>query len=393
MILVIGFSGFSLVGGDSDRTSNSISTTGDSNDVDKAEEEQERQAAEEEQRRLEQERQAAEEEQRRLEQERQAAEEEQRRLEQERQAAEEEQQQREIMKRFQDKLDNIQEFRDKIEDEVSNNVNATVTIENREKIKDIIKDLENDKNHQEIREDIRDELYEIVDYRIDLLKSKIEELGEERFNGLVFDYKKQIQNQTDQLIDTIRDKIRSSVLINQVEDGSYYGKITSLEPEMDPLEITNSNYVLSFHGDAFSTSDVDIVKSVSGEINLELHRLGDSVVSMKIIGGQIIVENITTEELQNVYDVAFGRSRINFDNSVMQVTINAVGANEKPHTFVLQMIMDGKFPTNFGETVDVYTSDGKSKSGTNWIFDFVGTLTVDSPIPISEFEETFRDSR
>ena len=75
----------------------------------------------------------------------------------------------------------------------------------------------------------------------------------------------------------------------------------------------------------------------------------------------------------------------------MQITINIVNVDEQPRTFVMQMIMDKKFPTKFGETVDIHTIDGKSKFDTKWILDFVGTLTVDAPVPISAFEETLRE--
>ena len=86
-------------------------------------------------------------------------------------------------------------------------------------------------------------------------------------------------------------------MLDQVEDGSYYGKILPTETEI-------TNYVLSFQSNAFSTSDANNVKSMSGDANLELLRLRNSTASLKIIGGQILVEDTTTGELQNVYDIA-----------------------------------------------------------------------------------------
>jgi len=175
--------------------------------------------------------------------------------------------------------------------------------------------------------------------------------------------------------------VRSSDLIDKVEDGSYYGDIVEL-PEED---ITN--YVLSFQGDAFNTSNENDVKTVSGDVNLELVRLGDSGATLKIIGGQIVIEDATTGELHNVHDVAFGRSRANFENDSLQVAINTVDTSGQPHTFAMQIKMDGIFPTELGASVDVVAKDGKSKSGTLWILDFVGSLSVDDPVPITAFED------
>jgi len=49
--------------------------------------------------------------------------------------------------------------------------------------------------------------------------------------------------------------------------------------------------------------------------------------------------------------------------------------------------MDGVFPTEYGDIIDISATDGKSKSGTAWILDFVGTLSVDEPVPITVFED------
>ena len=84
---------------------------------------------------------------------------------------------------------------------------------------------------------------------------------------------------------------------------------------------------------------------------------------------------------------AFGRSRANFDNSSLQITINTADIDDKPRTFVIRANFDGIFPTALGDSVDVFATDGKSKSGTHWILDFVGTLSVDDPVPITVFED------
>ena len=123
-----------------------------------------------------------------------------------------------------------------------------------------------------------------------MIKSKIREAGSPEFREIVQEHKQQIREEVKERIDSIRDKVRSSDLIDQVEDGSYYGDIVEL-PEED---ITN--YVLSFSGDAFSTTNESDVKSVSGDVNLELVRLGDSGATLKIIGGQIVIEDATTDE-------------------------------------------------------------------------------------------------
>ncbi|MBA4718697.1 MAG: hypothetical protein HRO68_06255 [Nitrosopumilus sp.] len=129
------------------------------------------------------------------------------------------------------------------------------------------------------------------------------------------------------------------------------------------------------------------MKTVSGDVYLELLRLGDSGATLKIIGGQIVIEDSVTGELYNVHDVSFGRSRANFDNDSLQVAINTVDVGGQPHTFVMQTSMNGVFPTTLGDVTDIYATDGKSKSGTEWILDFVGTLTVDDPIPITILED------
>jgi hypothetical protein len=287
----------------------------------------------------------------------------------------------EIKDRIQNKKDNIQEFRDNVKDRVKDDIKGKVALEIREKIKNVIKDQIRGDIYQEKRENIKDEIHDIVEYRTDLIKSKIKEIGKDKFREIVLEHKQQIHEETKERIDTVRDKVRSSVLIDQVEDGSYYGNIVKLPGE----DITN--YILSFQGDAYSTTNENITKSVSGNINLELIRTGDSGAILKIIGGQIVIENTATGELYNVYDVAFGRSRANFDNDTLQVAINTVDVDGQPHTFIMQTSMNGIFPTELGEVVDIFATDGKSKSGTEWILDFVGILAVDDPVPIMIFQD------
>ena len=194
----------------------------------------------------------------------------------------------------------------------------------------------------------------------------------------------------DSVKDRVHDRVYQDARENtreklQVDDGSYYGDVVEL-PEEDII-----NYILSFQGNAFSTSDADNVKTISRAVYLELLRLGDSGAILKIIGGQIVIVDPVTGESYNVHDVFFGRSRANFDNASLQVAINTVDVGGQPHTFVMQTSMDGLFPTTLGAAIDIHATDGKSKSGTKWILDFVDTLTVDYPIPITVLEDVEDD--
>jgi len=285
-----------------------------------------------------------------------------------------------IKEKIQNKKDNVREFRDSVTDRAHDKVTDRVTLEKREKIRDTINDKVKDRVHQEIREKIKGEIRDRVEYRVDLIQSKINEMGKDKFREIVLEHKQQIREDAKERIDIIRDKIRSPALIDQVEDGTYYGNIVELQED----DITN--YVLSFQGDVFSTNENN-VKSVSGDVNLELVRLSDVTATLRIIGGQIVIEDAETGELHNVHDVAFGRSRANFDSNTLQVAINTIDVDGQPHTFVMQINMDGVFPIGYGEIIDISATDGKSKSGTEWILDFVGTLAVDDPVPITVFED------
>ena len=268
-----------------------------------------------------------------------------------------------------------------MEAKISDQIQDKVTLEIRDKVKDAVKDKIKDKVSQDTQNKIKDQIHDRVEFRTDLIKSKIQEVGKDKFRQIVIEHKEKIRAEVKERIDSIRDKVRSSDLIDKVEDGSYYGDIIEL-PEED-----TTNYVLSFQGDAYSASNANDVKAVSGDVNLELVRLGDSGATLKVIGGQIVIENVATGELHNVHDVAFGRSRANFDNNSLQVAINTVDTNGQPHTFAMLIKMDGIFPTELGSSIDIVATDGKSKSGTQWILDFVGSLAVDDPVPITAFED------
>ena len=286
-----------------------------------------------------------------------------------------------IKDKIQDKRDDIREFRDSVKDRVTDQVKDRIGLEIRDKVRDYVKDRVTDRDHQEIQDKIRDKIHDMVEFRADLIKSKIREIGIDKFREIISDHKDQIRDEVRDRIDSVRDKVRSSTLIDQVEDDSYYGDIAEI-PEEDTI-----NYVLNFEGNAYSTVDKNNVKSISGDVNLELVRLGDNTATLRIIDGQIVVEDAATGELYNVHDITFGRSRAHINGGTLQVSINTVDTNGHPHTFIMLTEMDGVFPVDYGETVDIHGTKGKSHSGTEWILDFVGTLAVDDPVPITVFED------
>jgi len=166
------------------------------------------------------------------------------------------------------------EIRDRISDEV------------RDRAVDALHDRIGDVVRDEIRDKIKDELRDRAEYRSELIKAKIQRIGEDQFHDLKVQYKEKIRDKAHDRFLEIKSKIKSQGLVDQVEDGSYYGGISDI-PETDLI-----TYVFDFRGDAVKYSNPDIVKDVTGNIVMELVDLGDVNAKLRIVGGDFTVIGI-----------------------------------------------------------------------------------------------------
>ena len=232
---------------------------------------------------------------------------------------------------------------------------------------------------KEKAQDRREDLQKRAEYKTKLIQAKIDRIGEEQFRELKAEYREKIKEKSNERFVEIKSKIKSKGLVDQVEDGTYYG-VSDEIPENDRI-----TYTFSFDGDAVKYSDQSITKSASGDIILELADLGDSNAKLRVIGGQFSVSD--SDGTTNVWDVSFGRARVLINNDALQMTINAIDLNGKHGTFRMHADTEGVLPLEVGEVMDVHATKGRTSVAGAWALDFVGTITVDDVIPIEEFDD------
>lgn len=263
---------------------------------------------------------------------------------------------------------------------LSSTAKDKITSELRDKAQDVLK------NNSEILKDdmnkIGVELKNRIEYKSDLIQAKIMEIGKDQFDKLKIEYKEKAKEQAKQKFDEIKSQIKSQGLINQVEDGTYFG-IHEEVPERDSI-----NYGFTFDGTALKYQDPSVIKTVSGDVALELISLSDVNAKLQVIGGSFTVLDKTDGTISNVWDVSFGRARILFDNEVMQITINAVDQQGKHGTFRIQATTDGLFPVLYGDPALLISAEkGRASISGEWVLVLSGALAVSEPIPIAEFSD------
>ena len=238
-----------------------------------------------------------------------------------------------------------------------------------------------------MKDRIIDELRDKAKYKSELIKAKIRDVGNEKFQELKLQYKEKITDRANERLDEIRDQIKSVRLVDQVEDGTYYG----VNPEFSEQDTVN--YSLEFRGDAVKYSNSDVVKDVSGNLVLELANAGDVNAKLKVIGGEFVVMDPETGDVLNVWDASFGRARVLFDRDAMQVTVNAVDLNGQHSVFRMHAETSGVFPLESGEFMDIHATQGRTSISGAWILDFDGTLSVDTILPLDEFTDVEIDAQ
>ena len=257
---------------------------------------------------------------------------------------------------------------------------AEITSELRDKAREAIKN-----NAPLTRDDldsIRDELKNRIEYKSELIEAKIQEIGEDKFSELKIQYKEKVKDKTLQKFNEIKLKIKSQGLVTQVEDGSYFGIHNEINDH------NSINYQFSFDGSAVKYQDPSIVKTVSGDVILELISLSDVNAKLKVVGGSFSVVDPSDDSVSNVWDVSFGRARVLLDRNSMQITINAVDQNEKHATFRMQAGTDGLFPVSYGDSpLGIDATKGRTSISGAWILDLSGALVVSEPIPVSELTD------
>lgn len=254
---------------------------------------------------------------------------------------------------------------------------AQMSSEQREKAIEVLKN--NPPLTKDDLDNIRDEIKNRVEYKSDLIEAKIKQIGNDKFSELKIQYKQNVKEKTLQKFNEIKLKIKSQGLVTQVEDGSYYG-INDEVQERDSI-----NYQFSFDGSAVKYQDPSIVKTVSGDISLELISLSDVNAKFKVVGGSFRVIDPEDDSVSNAWDVSFGRARVLFDSGSMQITINAVDQHGKHATFRLQAETEGLFPASYGDfPLGINVANGRASISGAWILDLSGALVVSDPIPLSE---------
>ncbi len=256
---------------------------------------------------------------------------------------------------------------------------AEITSELRDKAKEAIKN-----NVSLTRDDldaIRNELKNRIEYKSELIEAKIQEVGKDKFNELKIQYKEKLRDKSLQKFNEIKLKIKSQGLVTQVEDGTYFG--TNEIKEYDSI-----NYQFSFDGSAVKYQDPSVLRTISGDVSLELISLSDVNAKLKVVGGRFSVVDPSDESVSNVWDASFGRARVLLDRNAMQITINAVDQNGKHATFRMQAETDGLFPVSYGDSpLGIDATNGRTSISGAWVLNLSGALVVSEPIPVSELTD------